>query len=437
MHRARGCSPGRARARARRRPPAECALRRDPWAVSPSIARAMPRAACEGWCSQWTCDQTDCLSCGFQHGCGKRNETEGIFECASYCDANLCWSDSCKDCQADEGCPRPPLPPSLPPPPLPPPTPPVAPPPRCTVANQIGASCMETRCCEDPSHTCFRKRGQRGSRFGYAVCMTSCPQNDDWDCEVITIEPPSPPPSGCSASFEGCVESHCCHSEEDGCFGRAGRQFAMCKPLQPYMSTGSCVSDDTWICPGEWDAPPLPPPPQPPPPPGAPPLPPRLPSPKRHVQIQGIGPRGGGDHSGSAPVASALNDNSGSFPSNGFGGHVRAKPSHGFKVLVAFALAGLTLCLLGLMVVLCSWARQRNSSKRKARVAADGDASGTGMKPASGTKAGKGGSKARYTRQLSADDVEGPEPDVNPDEVQESPSSSTKNQPSVLFDPDL
>ena len=192
-----------------------------------------------------------------------------MFLCATYCNGWNCDHDHCRDCGTDEECPKPPSPPVSPPaspPPMIPPHPPQMPSPRCTLADQIGASCMETRCCENPEHTCFRKRGQRGSQFGYAVCMISCPEGGDWDCEEIALPPPTPPADVavvdessmasriCSERFEPCLETQCCASEFDGCFHRAGRRFAMCKPLQPYMATGACVGDGTWECPG-WEAP--------------------------------------------------------------------------------------------------------------------------------------------------------------------------------------
>lgn len=50
----------------------------------------------------------------------------------------------------------------------------------------------------------------------------------------------------CTADFEPCTESECCANPSFGCYKRAGRPFAMCRPLQP-----SCV-DHVWICPG-WE----------------------------------------------------------------------------------------------------------------------------------------------------------------------------------------
>ena len=155
---------------------------------------------------------------------------------------------------------------------------------------------------------CFRKRGERGSPYGYAACRATCPEDEDdpWDCEVLAPpqddasaaagvasaapplppydssmprRPPAlPPPPPCSERYETCWETHCCKSTLDGCYRRAGRQFAMCKPI---ASGGPqfCVSDENWLCPG-WDAPPPTPPPTPPqepPPPEAPPLPPYAP----------------------------------------------------------------------------------------------------------------------------------------------------------------
>lgn len=88
-------------------------------------------------------------------------------------------------------------------------------------------------------------------------------------CPVKLHPPPSPPPPSpsvpvviepdlaCTATFEDCYHSHCCASEKDACFGRAGRRFAMCKPLR--LQKIKCEEDPDWLCPGWWNPPPSPP----------------------------------------------------------------------------------------------------------------------------------------------------------------------------------
>ena len=245
------------------------------------------RPVCEGWCSTWTCELPACSACGAEHGCGNWHEEPTTTHCAPWCNENTCGESDCTDCEEADGCPQPPSPPSPPPSPRPPPLPPIPPPPPCTQGEQIGLTCMESRCCEFEEHTCFRKRGQRGSPYGYAACLAVCPTDGSWDCEVLTQpqpNPPSPPPDSrpsapdplrhCSERWSTCWDNHCCHSPLDGCYRRVGRMFAMCKPLP----TGPCVTDDNWACPG-WDSPPPAPPPQAPRLPDAPPPPPDLPPP--------------------------------------------------------------------------------------------------------------------------------------------------------------
>ena len=161
-------------------------------------------------------------------------------------------------------------------------------------------TCMESRCCENPLHTCFRKRGVRGSPYGYAACRETCPDDGEWDCEVLLRPDPSPPaalamppeppnllprlptppsPPPCSLRYKTCWDTHCCLSPLDGCFRRRGKQFAMCKPLPSGGIMFCDREDESWECPG-WDIPP-PLPPEPPrispfpyPPPSSPSTPP-------------------------------------------------------------------------------------------------------------------------------------------------------------------
>jgi len=76
----------------------------------------------------------------------------------------------------------------------------------CTVnVPGHGVSCHETGCCQDPNLACYEKNNL------WAECMASCmPGNrsDDnhafpgpWTCRVV---------DGCSANWEGCLQSRCC-----------------------------------------------------------------------------------------------------------------------------------------------------------------------------------------------------------------------------------
>ena len=256
---------------------------------SQRLVQSLPAAAsssCEDWCSKWTCGLTACGACGKEHGCGSFHEDISQWKhCATWCNENTCGESECAGCEEGDGCPRPPSPPSPPPSPTPPPLPPSPPPPPCTQEG-YGLTCMDSRCCEVPAHTCFRKSGRRGSPYGYATCRISCPDDGEWDCEVLTNNPspPLPPPtvgpaspdplSFCSKRYERCWESHCCQSPWDGCYRKTGRQFAMCKPLPPAGT--ACENDENWECPG-WDYP-LPPSPfHPPDPPAQPPSRPPMP----------------------------------------------------------------------------------------------------------------------------------------------------------------
>ena len=249
---------------------------------------------------------------------------------------------------------------------------------------------MTTSCCTEATHSCFRKSGQRGSPYGYAACMPSCPQDGNWDCEVITLPPPSPPlgastqssSTSCSATFERCFETQCCQSVHDGCFRRAGRQFAMCKPLQSYTVSGACVSDDTWVCPGWEPASPDPPAPLPPPRPPA------------------------------APSAESLApDIQDAYPSE-FAGSTAASPKRlDTKLLLAFAIAGIVLCCVGTCLVVSTCVMMRGTSARAAggtRAADMGESPHPLGSRKVKTKRVKGTLKAKYTRQISAadDDLE-------------------------------
>ena len=278
---------------------------------------------------------------------------------------------------------------------------------------------METRCCDNPEHTCFRKRGQRGSPYGYAVCMTSCPQDDEWDCEEITLSPPAPPMdvseptaaaqitqrqdvSMCSERFTACLESQCCKSEYDGCFHRIGRQFAMCKPLRPYVMTGACVSDSTWECPG-WEVPP--------PSATSPPWPP-VPN-VDLSQLEDEPDMIGDFGSGSFRPEPRSEPNRAVVPPP----PPRREPRFETKLQVAFVFASLMLCCLGLLIAVTKLCLR--CCLRRARVKPGATTKG----PAAANRMAKrigvvGNSRAKYTRQTSLNNDDEME-DVEDDAVDE------------------
>ena len=342
---------------------------------------APTRPLCEDWCNKWVCSEPNCNACGVEHGCGWRHETVVHVRCAPWCNENTCDEGDCYDCQDTDGCPRPPSPPWPPPLPNDPPAPPIPPPPPCTQGDQYGLSCMQSRCCEDPRHTCFRKSGHRGSLYGYAQCLVTCPDDASYDCEVIEKAeppPPAPPPdwtprtpspptlpdplAGCSERWTTCWWTHCCHDPADGCYRRAGKQFAMCKPR-----VDNCVDDENWICPG-WDSPPpapppaAPSPPNPPPPPPnpppAPPTPPPSPNPPGVINSPPPPPPAGPDVS--TRLANAIDAATGHLTRARDAALHRAKGASPM-LLAVVALAGLVVCaglLVGCYLLLCNKRRR-------------------------------------------------------------------------------
>ena len=225
---------------------------------------------CDSWCSEYTCEQEDCNSCGHFQECERpAGWVPGPNRCHSWCDGSVdpseCLQHECNECKADHGCPEPPSPPKLPPPPRPPSRPPHSPSPPPSACAPPGHSpgypnCVvpEWLCCDDPLLQCFRKMGTRGSPEGYGQCRDSCPGG--WDCEILQKPKPLPPPAAsppvphdCSKSgfidrYGFCFDNpHCC-SPDDGCYRRyPPRDAAICRPLSV-----PCWDDDEWMCPESW-----------------------------------------------------------------------------------------------------------------------------------------------------------------------------------------
>ena len=159
---------------------------------------------CDIWCSEFTCEQADCSSCGPSEDCARPAGWVAGPECHSWCDGSgdpdVCLTLECSECGKEQGCPEPtsPPPPAAPqnPRPPPPPTSPSPPPTACAPPGHSPehANCVvpEWLCCEDLALQCFRKQGPQGTPYGYGQCLDACPAG--WDCEVLRKPSPAPPP---------------------------------------------------------------------------------------------------------------------------------------------------------------------------------------------------------------------------------------------------
>jgi hypothetical protein len=66
----------------------------------------------------------------------------------------------------------------------------------------------------------------------------------------------------CSKPAENCYDTTCCVQPEGasgpyGCFRRAGRNYAQCRPVFGWVNhteapAGECTDDETWLCPSSW-----------------------------------------------------------------------------------------------------------------------------------------------------------------------------------------
>lgn len=227
-------------------------------------------AGCAEWCDRHTCDLHDCRECGGERGCGARGPP-----CEKWCNAYTCEFAQCLGCgyppNPAKGCQR------ASPPPLPPRAPWQG---RC--GKRYEACFQWPNCCLDEADGCFKRTGRQ-----FAMCKPKpigvCTSDDKWECPgwsgPMKFPPPNPPPkpplpkppppspsppspppaplrppwaAKCSPSWQRCYDwPYCCLSEGDGCYRRAGKQFAMCRPLP---KDGPCVDSDMWECPG-WEPP--------------------------------------------------------------------------------------------------------------------------------------------------------------------------------------
>ncbi|CAK0878315.1 unnamed protein product [Prorocentrum cordatum] len=108
---------------------------------------------------------------------------------------------------------------------------------------ESGQSCLDSRCCRHPGHTCFRQHEW------WASCNATCSKNSTWDvgqqawvsveasglswsCEVLTASNPSrimrdPRPGNCAGPGEQCASSKCCRDSGSRCF-RKDKYWASC-----------------------------------------------------------------------------------------------------------------------------------------------------------------------------------------------------------------
>ena len=131
-----------------------------------------------------------------------------------------------------------------------------------------GSTPASTGCNE---YTCALEWGGTNVQPSCATCDFCTPPPSPPAPPAQPPLPPAPPytPGFCSHTWENCFYSRCCVSRSAGCYKKADKSFAQCRPV-PFNAP--CVSDSTWKCPSEWISPPpvpLPPPlpPRPPPPP--------------------------------------------------------------------------------------------------------------------------------------------------------------------------
>jgi len=90
--------------------------------------------------------------------------------------------------------------------------------------SKAGDGCLKTRCCQDPSLTCFKKNDD------WADCKQTCEpgkvdpnspkdQQSPWNCAKLTR---------CSVAGAGCMDTGCCQDQSLTCFVK-NEHWADCK----------------------------------------------------------------------------------------------------------------------------------------------------------------------------------------------------------------
>ena len=156
------------------------------------------------------------------------------------------------------------------PPSAPPPMPPVAPSCAGGGAPRYG-DCFADRCCADPNFECFKRAGKRYAQCRPAkerITTTACV----WSAAANVTAVPD---------YGSCLETKCCANPSFACHKAVGKLYAQCRPSKGLKCSGvgpdglsTVVSDSRWLCPDtKWDKHG-----SPPPSPTAPPMPPHTPA---------------------------------------------------------------------------------------------------------------------------------------------------------------
>merc|ERR1712129_79319 len=89
-----------------------------------------------------------------------------------------------------------------------------------------GENCMESKCCDDKSATCFVKNDE------WASCNHTCHPHNFWNFETKQFETHTEPQwtcdtLGCTQNGHNCTESKCCVAEGAKCF-KKNDEWASC-----------------------------------------------------------------------------------------------------------------------------------------------------------------------------------------------------------------
>ena len=113
--------------------------------------------------------------------------------------------------------------------------------------------CTATHCCHGDAFRCFEKHGPH---FAQCLRPDACVAGgaDGLVCKDVEHAYDLLGSGECSQPFQSCSETKCCSGSAYGCYKRAGKAYAMCKRL-PDGGAAACQSQPTdgWVCPGAWD----------------------------------------------------------------------------------------------------------------------------------------------------------------------------------------
>ena len=137
--------------------------------------------------------------------------------------------------------------------------------------------CWQSRCCSTPGFLCFKKVGANQAQclpFAKHRADEDAPCKDDaewlcptthfgpgWNKDDAIVDPNAGAILGaatsktCDSPFSNCFESKCCIDPgTNGCFRKAGKRYAQCRPFAMHRETkgGPCVDSGGWVCPAAW-----------------------------------------------------------------------------------------------------------------------------------------------------------------------------------------